>query len=194
MKKTLIAGLALGAVAMTASAENYSFDLNGQSDTSGIIGDHDFGLGAVASVESISLNLATTWGGDFEITLTASDGSSYEFMNDNQNGGSSTNYDLGQVAGDGTLANVATYVFVASGGGSWDPGATGFAGAGTYNANAFPAGGFAAGTWNILVNDDAGGDISSVGNFTMNYTAVPAPGALALLGLGGLAVTRRRRA
>jgi len=192
MKKNMwIAGLAVGATAMAASADFYSVDLNGQSNTSGVIGDHTFALGDVASVDSISMTLATTWGGDFEIFLTASNGTVYTIMNDNAATSGSTNFDMGVVAGNGALSNVATYNFVASGGSAWvAPHSAG----GTYNSNQYPAGGFAAGNWRIFVNDDAGGDVSSVGNFTMHYTLVPAPGAFALLGLGGLAATRRRRA
>jgi len=50
------------------------------------------------------------------------------------------------------------------------------------------------GTWNLFVVDDVGGDIGAInGGWSITFSAVPAPGALALLGLAGLAGARRRR-
>jgi subtilisin-like proprotein convertase family protein len=49
------------------------------------------------------------------------------------------------------------------------------------------------GLWSLRVYDGAAGDVGSLGNFTIGFFNVPAPGALALLGLAGL-VGRRRRA
>lgn len=49
-----------------------------------------------------------------------------------------------------------------------------------------------AGSWTLYVGDSAGGDFGILDGFTLQI--LPAPGALALLGLAGLAGTRRRRA
>ncbi|HED54817.1 MAG TPA: PEP-CTERM sorting domain-containing protein [Phycisphaerales bacterium] len=51
----------------------------------------------------------------------------------------------------------------------------------------------AAGNWSIFITDNAGGDTGTVETISLEFTAVPAPASLALLGLGGLAATRRRR-
>jgi MYXO-CTERM domain-containing protein len=50
-----------------------------------------------------------------------------------------------------------------------------------------------AGTWILKISDHAGADTGSFANWGLKVTTVPAPGALALLGLAGLAGTRRRR-
>jgi MYXO-CTERM domain-containing protein len=50
-----------------------------------------------------------------------------------------------------------------------------------------------AGTWSLKFYD---WDVDASGTFTgwtLNYNAVPTPGALALLGFAGLIGTRRRR-
>lgn len=47
------------------------------------------------------------------------------------------------------------------------------------------------GTWTISCNDNAGGDQGTIVRMVL-YT-VPAPGSLALLGMGGLLAARRRR-
>ena len=52
----------------------------------------------------------------------------------------------------------------------------------------------AAGTWRLHVSDTATGDTGAILQYSLHFTAVPAPGALALLGLAGLAGRRRRRA
>lgn len=50
-----------------------------------------------------------------------------------------------------------------------------------------------AGTWTLKIVDSANGDNGSVSAWSITNTPVPAPGALALLGLAGLASARRRR-
>lgn len=45
--------------------------------------------------------------------------------------------------------------------------------------------------WDLVV--PAGGSISILSSYALNDSAIPAPGALALLGLGGLLAARRRR-
>ncbi|HZW05493.1 MAG TPA: hypothetical protein VFF65_00090 [Phycisphaerales bacterium] len=49
------------------------------------------------------------------------------------------------------------------------------------------------GVWTLYIQDDAGGDIGALeGGWSIEL--VPTPGAAAMLGLGGLAAMRRRRA
>jgi MYXO-CTERM domain-containing protein len=50
-----------------------------------------------------------------------------------------------------------------------------------------------AGTWTLTISDHAGADTGRWENWGIKTTTVPAPGALALLGLAGLAGMRRRR-
>lgn len=49
-----------------------------------------------------------------------------------------------------------------------------------------------AGTWTLSISDNAGLDTGSLGSWTLT-AVVPAPSAMALLGLGGLVAGRRRR-
>ena len=196
-KIATIAGLALAATTMTASAQSYvnTYNFDGAS-TGGLAGamvSDTFSLGAVASIDSVSMDLSATWGGDFTITLVAPDLTTFVFMQqeDDQStfGGS---FDMGAAAGNGSIGNTATYVFVESGGiAIWNTDS--FAEAGTYDANTWQTGGWAAGDWTFSVSDNADGDEASIGSVAINYT-IPAPGALALLGLGGIAAGRRRRA
>lgn len=50
-------------------------------------------------------------------------------------------------------------------------------------------------TFRVYVQDSTGGEVSSYGDaeMTLLFSAVPAPGGLALLGIGGLVAGRRRR-
>lgn len=50
-----------------------------------------------------------------------------------------------------------------------------------------------AGVWTLRIYDWASGDTGSLGGWSIDVTHVPAPGALALLGLAGLVSGRRRR-
>ena len=197
-KIATIAGLAVAATAMTASAGTYNaaynFDGASTGGAAGVMVSDTFSLGAVASIDSISMDLSATWGGDFTITLVAPDSTTFTLMLQEDSGtGFGGAWDMGQFAGDGSIGNTDLCTFVESGGiGIWDD-LSGFAASGTYDATAWQTGGWAAGDWTFSVSDNAAGDEASIGSVAINYT-VPAPGALALLGLGGIAAGRRRRA
>ena len=195
MKNITIASLAIAATAFAANADvQYSADLDvDNTGTGGLAGNilvHNFSMGALDSIDSISMELSSTWGGDFIINLTSDQGASFQLMNVNPGGSTfGDNFEMG-VAGFGELSDVATYNFVASGGGALS--GTGLVGAGDYNAVVWDGGAIAAANWTLTVDDNANGDTNAVGNFTVNGT-VPAPSSMALLGLGGLVAGRRRR-
>ena len=189
--KRILSTAAVAAVASVASADTVTVDYNVDSIDSGIVVSDTIALPDVLSIDSITIDIAQTWGGDLEITLTSPTGDVFELMFDDVDQSGSGNFDMGLVGGSGALANVAPYEFVESGGLDVFDDSSGVAPAGTYNANAWASGGWSAGDWTLLINDDACGDVTSIGSVTIAYT-IPAPGALALLGLAGLAGRRRR--
>ncbi|MCA9290757.1 MAG: hypothetical protein KDA25_06490 [Phycisphaerales bacterium] len=192
MKKVL-ALAAMAALTSAASADVYNASYNVDSIDSGQVVLDTFALGAVASIDSIAIDIAHTWGGDLEIVLTAPNADTFILMFDDVDQGGSGNFDMGLAAGSGALANAATYTFVQSGGLTVFDDSSGFAPGGTYDANSWSTGGWAAGDWTLSIFDDAGGDVTSIGKVSIAYT-VPAPGAIALLGIAGMVRGRRRRA
>ena len=186
-----IVGLAVAATAMTASADvaEFVFDINDFGlSVSNVIGgsgvDGSFDLGAIDSIDSISIELSHSWSGDIDFFI--SDGTSILFDLTFAQGGSS---DLGDGGSDGT--GLGLYTFVASGSANGLLGVSTTA-PGDYDANGWTAGPFASSAWFINLSDLASGDDGAVGSVFINYT-VPAPGAMALLGLGGIVAGRRRR-
>lgn len=190
--KKILALVALAGVATAAQADSYSHNFGAAwpaspGTTTPII--HNFALPGVVSVDSIQFELAHTWGNDLEIYITGPGGAVYTPMNRAVATSGSGNFDLGLVAGSGALSNVALYTFTQAGPSQW---IAPYSAGGTYNAQVWSGGSYPAGDWQVEIRDTIGGDGGAVGNFTINYT-VPAPGAVALLGLGGLLVGRRRR-
>ena len=188
MLVALVAVLCAG----TVNAQSFTYDVDVDSLDTGVVDDRTFALPAIESIKSIEIEIAQTWGGDMEITLTAPDGVQYIPMFDEVDDSGSGNFDMGLVAGDPSLANVGNYVWVASGGATSY--ADDYAAPGTYDANSWGAGPHAAGDWNMLINDDAAGDPTSVGSVTINYNVVPEPttGLMLLAGLAGIGFLRRK--
>jgi len=192
MKTTLAIGTAaMLFAAAPATADIFTTSVNATWTSTGGA-NVGFALPELLSVKSITLDLAHTWGNDMDIIVTGPGGEVYDLMLNEIADNGSGNFDMGLVAGSGALANVDAYVFVAPGGGSptW-PG--GFAPGGVYDANLWHAGSVAAGAWTLVVTDAVAGDGGSVGDLTIVYNVIPAPGALALLGVAGLVSRRRRR-
>jgi len=201
MKKVL-ALAAVAALTSAAAADSVTqvVDIAWDGGLTGEVATASISLPALASIDSISIDLAHTWGGDFLITLTGdTNGSVFELMNDetvDAGGFQSGNFEMGIADNDGSLANVAPYEFVAPGSGIdmtailRDDLLGGFSG---IDANSWTSGALAADTYTLSVTDLFAGDPGAVGSITVNYT-IPAPGAIALLGLAGLAGGRRRRA
>lgn len=153
-----------------AGSEAFSYDVNVDNQDSGIVSDETFALGDVNSIDSVSIDIAHTFGGDLEIVLTAPDGTPYSLMFDEVDQTGSGNFDMGLAAGNPTLANVDTYTFVESGGSAVYDDSAGWVAGGVFNADGWGGGGHAAGDWTLVINDDAGGDGTSIGSVTINYT------------------------
>ena len=195
MKKVCFSLAMAAAVLMTtsANADTFVIDANVDSVDNQITFETQFDLGDVESIKSISVDLAHTWGGDIVATLTNdANGTTYELLNGNLDAGGSQNFDLGVVGGDASLANVAKYNFVESGGLTEYDDSSGVAPGGTYNANIWGGGG--SGLWTLTFDDTAGGDPTSIGQIVIDFNTIPEPTSAAiLLGMAGLAVARRRR-
>ncbi len=136
--------------------------------------------------EGVSVDL-----GDVSGTLT---GISYTYAWANDTGDSSWSSDMliGVSAGS-AVVSVGGYNVTLSG--SYWGGLAGSAGTGTYSGSA--SGSMAMGgngTFQWINGWTASGGTTSSGTFTLHgINAVPAPAAIALLGLAGIAGTRRRR-
>jgi len=206
-KLTGLAGIAMLAMASAAGAQSFSnsgaisLPAGVPGTTSGNAGPYPStilvsGMGAGPWDVDITLNsISHTFPGDFDALLVAPDGTNIIFMSDIGGGTDIVNINL--TFSDGAAAPPAILVS-----GTFAP--TNGTGTDTFSAPAPAASantslnalglGNVNGTWSLYINDDAGGDSGSIAQgWTITFTAVPAPGALALLGLAGLVGSRRRR-
>jgi subtilisin-like proprotein convertase family protein len=139
---------------------------------------------SIVSFDSVALtNFTHSWMGDLIVTLTHVDtGTSVVLMNQEVSSSNATDLRGDYLIADGAAAWPTT-------------GGTTIAPAGTYGTDGLLSafvGEDLAGTWVLNVSDHAGQDLGSISAFGLNVT-VPTPGALALLGMGGLILGRRRR-
>ena len=151
-----------------------------------IIGEH----GAIASMDLVSLiGFNHTWAGDLIITLTHKDTGTSVTLLDQPGVPESTFGDAANFAGnydwlDGGFVydadiydtNVPTDVIMGPVSGALSD----FAGEDKF------------GTWSLTISDNAAGDTGSLAGWSFSITYVPAPGALALLGMAGF-ISRRKR-
>lgn len=149
--------------------------------------------GEIKGIKEVLLTgLAHTWGGDLLITLTH--GATTVTLVDRPgfNGvpgtfGESANYGGNYSFQDGFAPIPEEW------GGSSDILPSGIYGPHVGNSLSSFVGLDKAGAWILTVTDNAAADIGSLGGWTLVLNNVPAPGALALLGVAGLAARRRRR-
>lgn len=199
MKKTLsiVAVLALAGSAVAGNDYNGTGgplpDLSTLSSTINVPDNFQ-----IADASVMLNNLTHTWVGDLQISLQGPGGQTIDLVN---------RVGVPPGAGDSSDYN-GTYTFANAGANIWTTaaglGSTGAIPSGTYAAttagsgaptNGFNSfvGTFSAGNWTLRIQDFAGGDIGNLGSWKLTLTPVPAPSAAALLGLAGLAATRRRR-
>jgi hypothetical protein len=150
-------------------------------------------LPAVQSIDSIEIEIAHTNAHDLVIFLDALEvpgESNFDLMVQETTQGGGTNFSMGIAPENGTLGNVAEYIFAPSGGGGYTAPHTP---AGILNANAWTTGPLAAQDYLLTIGDTSlvldGG---AIGTWTINYTPIPAPQALSLMILAALTSRRRR--
>lgn len=166
-------------------------------------------VGTVTGINMVTLtSLAHTFVGDLQVTLISPNGTRVNLF-------SRFGVTTATGFGSGTDLN-GTYSFTdGMGSPAFNPAGTLYPG-GTYNrvTNTFAAtvqvgttsgvqglnpntfasivGGASNGAWVLEIRDFAAADVGSLGSWSLDINWVPAPGAMALLGLAGLTARRRR--
>ena len=212
MRNTFVlGGAAAVAIASAASATTYT-------GSGGTIPDNNpTGFSSVINVTddfivkdiTISLvGLTHTWIGDLVVSITKMDGganpSQFLFNRVGKTVATTGFGDSSNLGGTYSFNDAFTgNLWTAAEGGGTDftvPGGNYFASGALSSSQVLLKPTFAGlhgvGMWKITIVDAAGGDLGSLGSWTLTFekNPVPAPGALALLGLAGLAGSRRRRA
>ena len=204
-----LASVATLALASAASATLYTGagftipDNNPNGAFTDIVITDDF---LIADMTVSLIDLTHTWVGDLTATITHLESGFSQTLfarpgktDPNTGVGDSSNFDGDYAFNDAFAGNLWT---AATGGGTdfVVPGGNYFASAPLTGAQVSLLSVFggmnAAGTWRLTISDQAGADTGGLAAWTLDFvkSPVPAPGALALLGLAGLAGGRRRRA
>jgi hypothetical protein len=148
----------------------------------------------VLSIDSIVIQIAHTNAHDLAISLNGSalpGETDFDLMFQETAIGGGTDFSMGLMPENGTLANVAAYTFVASGGGGYSAPHTP---PGLFNANAWVSGSLPAQDYALLIVETSViFDGGAIGTWTINYTPVPGPAAIALFALTGMTAKRCRR-
>lgn len=146
------------------------------------------------TLNSITLvGLSHTWAGDLIATVSGGVGSLMNRVGATVTGNVGDSSDFG---GDYTFSN--------SGGDLWAAaaaaGGTAIIAGGNYRATGANSsapltlpGTIGPGTYTLTISDNAGLDTGSLNGWCIDYTPVPEPATMAVLGAGALALIRRRR-
>ncbi len=165
------------------------------SSTINVSGDTDFPITSVV----VSLQGFThTWIGDLVATVTSPSGTVHPLFSRVGRTGGVGSGDSSNVNGIYTFADTGADLWAAATAG----GSTFVIPAGTYRTTADGSSAFTSldsafagqngnGNWVLTISDFAGGDVGGITGWELRI--VPTPGALALLGLGGLVAARRNR-
>lgn len=204
MKKT--AALIVLAAAATANADVFGpgagFSIPDSNPAGASSTVNVSGMGNITGMTVTINGLSHTWVGDLVVTLTSPGGTNFLLMS---RVGSTTATGLGDssnLGGDYTFDDAASQsiwdiaVIAANGTGFVIP-------TGTYRTTGAQSSAYTSimgafggsdpnGVWTLAITDNAGGDTGAITGWSLNI--VPTPSAAAALGLGGLALGRRRRA
>ena len=160
-------------------------------------------LGTIQTVSFGMQGLTHTWLGDLiaTVTYTPNTGSAISVNLFNRIGlppaGAGDSSDFG---GDYTFSDSGADLWAAASAAgaaaavaAGDYRATGAGSGAAIDLTTLFAGADATGTWSLNVADRAGADVGAFTGWSVTLTSIPAPSALALMGLGGLVAGRRRR-
>lgn len=207
MKKVLV--ISMIAVAAASQAQVWTGTGGAITDATTVAGVSNFQINAVPGLTSVSAiairGLTHSWSGDLRAVVThvPSNTSVVLFSRIGRTSANGLNSPFGSsddFAGDYifSLAGADIAAAAAAAGTVIAPGqyfsSNGHNGtANTSTANGFFPGGYSAGTWNLEVSDWGGGDTGGFQSWEIRGQAVPEPATMAALGLGALALIRRRR-
>ena len=192
MNKALLAVVGAALVAGTASAQLKTYtggggainDLASQRFTI-FVPDHSPAGGSV--VDNIAIDMSHTWVGDLFIEVRHKTPADYSVVLCDRPGVPASTF------GNSSDLN-GVYTFRDGFAPLSETGATP---AGTYGPHAGQVISRGVqdkfGEWSLFISDNAGGDTGVVRGWSITFNNIPAPGSLALLGLGGLVAGRRRR-